>query len=112
MISGVSPKPKLQSFLEENLPDSTYHFLFKTIPPERVGLNGEYDYEGLAKRVKLAFCETFGSEDSAHVKVQQRGTVILLSGWVSSDRVLQQFVEVARSINGTSDVEIRSLKVA
>lgn len=111
MISGVSPKPKLQSFLEENLPDSTYQFLFKTIPPERIGLNGEYDYEGLAKRVKFAFSETFGSEDSARVKVQQRGTVILLSGQVPSDRILQQFIEVARSVSGTSDVEVRSLKV-
>jgi hypothetical protein len=34
---------------------STFNSLFSTIPPERVGLSGEYDYSGLAKRVAAAF---------------------------------------------------------
>jgi len=34
-----------------------------TIPPERIGLNGEYDQSGLAKRVAKAFDDDPGIDD-------------------------------------------------
>ncbi len=35
----------------------------QTIEPERIGLNGEYDQSGLAKRVALAFDQNSNIDD-------------------------------------------------
>jgi hypothetical protein len=44
-------------------------FTTESVPPERQGLNGEYDQNGLAKRVALAFDEDgrFDEIDSLYV---------------------------------------------
>ncbi|NJR58997.1 MAG: hypothetical protein HC769_09150 [Cyanobacteria bacterium CRU_2_1] len=59
---------------------STFTSLFKTIPPERVGLCGEYDHKGLAKRVSLAFSQNFRHSDIRDLRVNQRGAVVVLMG--------------------------------
>jgi hypothetical protein len=79
--------------------------LFATIPPERVGLNGEYDHNGLAKRVILAFREHFSSEDISSLRVTQRGRVVILMGEVSSKRLLTRLVNLAMQIDGATYVE-------
>ncbi|NJN49798.1 MAG: hypothetical protein HC805_08585, partial [Alkalinema sp. RL_2_19] len=53
--------------------------LLAQIPPERVGLNGEYDHSGLAKRVQLALQQRFGAA-IAHLEIAQRGRVVILTG--------------------------------
>ncbi|MBD1862590.1 MULTISPECIES: phospholipid-binding protein [Trichocoleus] len=78
--------------------------LLQTIPPERVGLNGEYDHSGLAKRVQLAFQQTFSSEQIQALSVSQRGRVVVLKGRVSQG-LLQRLVEIAAKIHGATDVE-------
>jgi hypothetical protein len=86
--------------------------ILRTIPPERVGLQGEYDHNGLAKRVELAFRQTFSPEEIARLKITQRGTVVMLVGCVASPRLLNRMVNVALSVDGAADVEVNGTSVS
>ncbi|KAM3107611.1 hypothetical protein [Phormidesmis sp. 146-33] len=85
--------------------------LFKVIPPERVGVDGEYDHSGLAKRVSLAFCEQFEAKDLDRLQVTQRGRVVVLIGRVFDQQTLTQLVDVALEVYGTATVETQGVKV-
>ena len=74
------------------------------IPPERVGLHGEYDQSGLAKRVAKAFDDA-GFDDDSRVWIAQRGTIVVLKGTAESKTVLDNMVNVARNISGATGVE-------
>jgi osmotically-inducible protein OsmY len=91
---------------------STSIALFQTIPPERVGLSGEYDYNGLAKRVSYLFSQTFEPDEIAKLRVTQRGAVVLLLGKISSQQLLVRLVQTAMSINGAVDVEVNGVSLA
>jgi hypothetical protein len=82
--------------------------LFKTIPPERIGLNGEYDHSGLAKRVMLAFRKSFSSQEIQHLSVAQRGCVVVLRGQVPQ-KIMTRLIEIAGSTQGATDVETNTL---
>ncbi|MGB7087031.1 MAG: phospholipid-binding protein [Phormidesmis sp.] len=81
---------------------------FRQNPPERIGMQGEYDYNGLAKRVMHAFTQELGDEVN-QVKVRQRGCVVILTGVVSSRRHLNHLVSLAAKIEGTALVELYGL---
>ncbi|PSB26697.1 BON domain-containing protein [Stenomitos frigidus] len=81
------------------------------IAPERVGLNGEYDQSGLAKRVALAFDEDSTLDDVETLWVAQLGTTVVLKGKVPSQDVLNTAIEIARSVNGASDVTTAEVNV-
>jgi hypothetical protein len=85
--------------------------LFRTIPPERVGLNGEYDHSGLAKRVTLAFSQNFRVEEIRQIRITQRGAVVVLVGQVPSQRLLNELVRVALNVYGAADVEVNGVSV-
>jgi hypothetical protein len=85
--------------------------IFRTIPPERVGLNGEYDHSGLAKRVILALNQSFQLHEIAHLRVSQRGTVVILTDKVSHQRLLNRMVHVALGVDGAADVEVNGVSV-
>ena len=91
---------------------STFTPLFKTIPPERIGLDGTYDHQGLAKRVLLALSENFEPEAIAHLRVSQRGAVVVVMGKVSDQRTLVRLVNIAIAVNGAADVEVNGISVA
>lgn len=78
---------------------------FQAIPPERVGLNGEYDHFGLQKRVQRALQRNFHPHVLSQLSVSQRGRVVILQGTVSDRALLQQLVEVAQRVEGTIRVE-------
>lgn len=82
--------------------------LFKTIPPERVGLNGEYDHSGLAKRVMLAFRKSFSSQEIQHLSVAQRGCVVVLRGQVPQT-IIARLIDIASTTHGATDVETNTL---
>lgn len=86
-----------------------YHW-FSTIPPERRGLHGEFDYYGLAKRVYRCL-NTNVDVAMGHLKVRQRGRVVILSGRVGSPHLLHQVVDLARSVEGVDAVETRGVSV-
>jgi len=77
----------------------------QSIPPERLGLNGEYDQSGLAKRVALAFDQDPELDDVDTLWVAQTGSTVVLKGKVPSQEILNKMTSVARSVNGTIDVD-------
>lgn len=77
----------------------------QSIPPERLGLSGEYDQSGLAKRVALAFDQDPQLDDVNTLWVAQTGSTVVLKGEVPSQEILNQMISVARSVNGTTDVD-------
>jgi len=78
---------------------------FAVSPPERIGICGEYDYNGLAKRVAQHFQQSV-REDISQLKVSQRGCVVILTGTVSSRELLNRLVMLAISVEGAALVEI------
>ncbi|MGB3295042.1 MAG: phospholipid-binding protein [Phormidesmis sp.] len=78
---------------------------FRQSPPERIGVQGEYDYNGLAKRVAHCFYQTAGEEVS-QLKVRQRGCVVILTGVVSSRCLLNRLVSLAVKVEGAALVEL------
>lgn len=91
---------------------STFTPLFKTIPPERVGLFGEYDHKGLAKRVTLAVNQNFAPTELGNLRIKQRGAVVILIGEIPSQRTLIKLVNVVMAVDGAIDVEINGISVA
>lgn len=89
---------------------SSYYF-FKSIPPERIGLNGEYDHCGLAKRVDQAFRKKFQASSLERLRVTQRGRVVVLTGQVPSQQMLDQLIATALSILGANHVETYGVTV-
>jgi hypothetical protein len=83
--------------------------IFRTIPPERVGLHGEYDHHGLAKRVALAFSEQFEPNELADLRITQRGTVVVLVGNCANEWLMTRLVNAAFSVEGAADVEINGV---
>ncbi|MFZ4639346.1 MAG: phospholipid-binding protein [Nodosilinea sp.] len=82
----------------------------REIPPERVGIQGEYDYYGLVHRVEDRFKAYLGTV-AAQVEVRQRGGVVILSGQVSSWMILEMLVSLALSTTGAIEVEIDHLSM-
>jgi osmotically-inducible protein OsmY len=76
----------------------------QSIPPERLGLNGEYDQSGLAKRVALAFDEDNQLDDVDTLWVAQTSSTVVLKGKVPSQDILKKMISVASSVNGATDV--------
>ncbi len=78
---------------------------FDSSPPERIGVGGEYDYNGLANRVADCFHQHFGDE-VASIKVRQRGCVVILTGVISSRSLLNRLVSLANTVEGAALVEL------
>jgi osmotically-inducible protein OsmY len=78
----------------------------ESIAPERVGLSGEYDESGLAKRVALAYDHDSSlapyAEDT--VWVAQTGSAVVLKGKVPSQDVLNKLTDVAMTVSGATEV--------
>ncbi|OUL34141.1 BON domain-containing protein [Nostoc sp. 106C] len=83
----------------------------QSIPPERLGLNGEYDQSGLAKRVALAFDQDAQLDDVDTLWVAQTGGTVVLKGKVPSQDILNRMVSVARSVNGATGVETNQVTI-
>ncbi|MBV8885276.1 MAG: BON domain-containing protein [Chroococcidiopsidaceae cyanobacterium CP_BM_RX_35] len=83
-----------------------------SIPPERVGLNGEYDQSGLAKRVALAFDQDPSLQDIETVYVAQTGGVVVLKGEAPSQETLNQMISVALGVSGATNVESDQVTVS
>lgn len=77
----------------------------QSIPPERLGLSGEYDQSGLAKRVALAFDEDPQLDDVNTLWVAQTGSTVVLKGKVPTQEILNKMISVAQSVNGATDVD-------
>ncbi|HEY9664129.1 MAG TPA: phospholipid-binding protein, partial [Allocoleopsis sp.] len=76
-----------------------------SIPPAKVGLNGEFDESGLAKRVALAFDEDPTLDDIDTLWVAQLSSKVVLKGKVPSQDLLNKMVSVAQGVNGATEVD-------
>ena len=83
----------------------------QTIPPERMGLNGEYDQSGLAKRVAQAFDANPDVADIETVYVAQLGSTVVLKGTVPSQEIVTRLVTIAKGVKGATGVETNQVTV-
>jgi osmotically-inducible protein OsmY len=76
-----------------------------------MGLNGEYDQSGLAKRVTLAFDQEPSLDDVETLWVAQIGDTVVLKGSVPNQDLLDQMVNIARDVYGTADVLVDQVEI-
>ncbi|MGD1854681.1 MAG: BON domain-containing protein [Leptolyngbyaceae cyanobacterium] len=84
---------------------------FASIPPERTGLHGEYDYYGLSKRVSH-YLQANVENEFRRLKIRQRGRVIILSGQLTFPYQLRRIVDLVLSVNGVDEVETDGVRVS
>jgi hypothetical protein len=88
------------------------HGLLAAIPPERVGLDGEYDHSGLAKRVQQALRQALGDEFVAQLEIAQRGKVVILRGDRLDSRLVRQVTRLTLEVEGADFVEVDDRQIA
>ena len=107
-LATARSTPKLcDSFLPPYIMTNS---LLSTIPPERVGLNGEYDHGGLAKRVWQAFEAEVSLDEIAGLRVTQRGKVVVLMGSLPEAAVLERLITIALTVKGAIEVETTGIR--
>jgi len=82
------------------------------IPPERLGVNGEYDQSGLAKRVALAFEDDSDLKDLERLWIAQTGSTVVLKGDITSSELLDKAVQIASGVSGAESVDSSEVNVA
>jgi osmotically-inducible protein OsmY len=97
-------KPAGANVQAQAAPDAVDPETGGAVAPERVGLNGEYDQSGLAKRVALAFDEDAAIADIDTLWVAQTGGAVVLKGTAPSQDVLDQMVALASGVSGATEV--------
>ena len=102
----VNPEPQPVPQAATTAPAAT-----QSIPPERVGLNGEYDQSGLAKRVALAFDQDDQLDDVDTLWVAQTSGTVVLKGKVPSQDILNKMVSVAQSVSGATGVDTTQVTI-
>jgi osmotically-inducible protein OsmY len=75
----------------------------KSIPPEKVGLDGNFDDSGLAKRVAKALDDA-NISDNVGLWVAQTGSVVVLKFNPDAEAILEQAKQVAMTVDGATDV--------
>ncbi len=82
------------------------------IPPERMGLNGEYDQSGLAKRVAQAFDGESTMSDIETLWVAQTSSTVVLKGQAPSQEILDKMVVIAKGVSGATGVDITQVTIS
>jgi hypothetical protein len=75
-------------------------------------LEGEYDPEGLAKRVAIAFDRDPQISEIESLEINQSGGTIVFRGSVPSSDVLQYMEAVAAKVDGTKAVDTSQVSIA
>lgn len=81
------------------------------VPDYKVGLDGDFDESGLAKRVALAFDEDNQLDDIDTLWVAQTSATVVLKGKVPSQDILDKMVKVAKGVDGTDAVDTKQVEV-
>jgi hypothetical protein len=77
-----------------------------------MGLEGEYDEQGLAKRVVKALDQEPSFDDIESLHITQKGSTIVLEGSAPSGAILTKVKEVAAKVDGTEAVDATQVTVA
>ncbi|MBC7474629.1 MAG: hypothetical protein H7263_10085 [Candidatus Sericytochromatia bacterium] len=83
----------------------------EAIPAERVGLHGEYDQSGLAKRVAVAFDGDSSLADIDSIYVAQTGTTVVLKGNAPDQETVDKMVQLAEKVSGAQDVDASNVEI-
>lgn len=75
-----------------------------SIPPEKVGLDGNFDESGLAKRVAKALDDA-NISDQVGLWVAQTGSTVVLKYNPDAEAVLAQAKQVAMTVAGATEVQ-------
>jgi osmotically-inducible protein OsmY len=81
------------------------------VPDYKVGLDGQFDESGLAKRVTLAFDEDNQLDDIETLWVAQTSGTVVLKGKVPSQAILDKMVQVAKGVDGTDAVDTKQVEI-
>lgn len=119
----LEPAPELESPGDEDTPETSPPLIPQpepespessepSIPLERMGINGEYDQMGLAKRVIVAFEEDSEISDLETFYVAQIGSTVVLKGQVPTQQLLDKMVTVAKGVSGTTAVDVSEVIIA
>ncbi|MBD1868335.1 hypothetical protein H6F88_06645 [Oculatella sp. FACHB-28] len=92
-------------------PATTRQSSTQSIPPERVGLDGQYDESGLAKRVAAAFDDDPSLDDIDTLYVAQTGGTVVLKGKAPSQQILSKMATVAKGVRGASAVDTSQVTI-
>jgi len=82
------------------------------MPPDCLGLEGEYDPFGLARRVAKALDERPQTAQVSTLTLEQRGNAIVFEGLAPNQKVLDAIVDITRRIDGTHAIDIDQVEVA
>ena len=81
-------------------------------PPEYMGLEGEYDQLGLAKRTAVAFDREPELKNIETLSIGQNGSTIVLKGTMPNQSLVSQLKALAAKVDGTKAVDVTQVKVA
>jgi hypothetical protein len=82
----------------------------RDIPPERVGLDGQYDHAGLSKRVVRLLTDHFGPFVVNEWRISQRGqVVVIVSKTGIADNLLDPIVDLTLQLKGAAAVEVNGV---
>lgn len=100
-LFGKHEEAKAASAPQESIQDLAAKH---SIPLEKVGLDGAFDESGLAKRVAKALDDA-NISDHVGLWVAQTGSVVVLKYNPDAEGVLEQAKQVARGVEGATDVQ-------
>ncbi|AFY99602.1 hypothetical protein [Calothrix sp. PCC 6303] len=81
------------------------------VSPEHMGLDAEYDANGLAKRVAAAFDKHPDIQDVQTLEIFQDGCKIILKGSLPNQSILEQMIHVASKVDGTKAVDTSQVEI-
>ncbi|NJN29829.1 MAG: phospholipid-binding protein [Synechococcales cyanobacterium RM1_1_8] len=81
------------------------------MPDCKLGLEGEFDESGLAKRVALAYDNDPQLDDEERLWVAQLSSKVVLKGEVSDQATLDKMVSVAKGVKGCTEVDTSAVTV-
>ncbi len=86
----------------------------RKIPPERIGLDGNYDHAGLSKRVTELLAEQLGPLTAEVLTISQRGQVVVIfsqlgipDDWIHP--LIHPMVDLILQLEGAAAVEINGI---
>ena len=82
-----------------------------SIPVERIGLNGEFDSSGLAKRDAQAPSEDPIVQSVSTVYVAQNNSKIIFKGMVPDQEILDRLLTIAQNVSGVDDVDLSQVEI-
>jgi osmotically-inducible protein OsmY len=80
-------------------------------PPQQIGLEGEADENGLAKRVALALDQDSQLQDIPTLYIEQNNSTVLLRGTAPDQITLTKVITIAQGVEGATAVNADEVSI-